>query len=206
MHFLGIAGMPRRIPDYPDVYRAWNFVSSVGSLVSVIGILVFLGVIINLAYKSNWFYRSKNGYFLISLVPLMQAYVFKKYTYTFLHFYMDKYFFLRFWKKYFIEVNYYDIPKIRLKNRRFHFFIDFNYAISNQWTLACLMLRTKYNRTRSILINRSLASLNMINRTRLTKSLYYLLKSLSIDKHIRIYFGGRAPANAVTFYPIKKNK
>ena len=41
MHFLGMAGMPRRIPDYPDAFLGWNEVSSFGSLVSVISLVVF---------------------------------------------------------------------------------------------------------------------------------------------------------------------
>ena len=35
MHALGLAGMPRRIPDYPDVYSSFNFIASLGSYVSV---------------------------------------------------------------------------------------------------------------------------------------------------------------------------
>lgn len=55
MHFLGLAGMPRRVPDYPDIYWAWNYISSVGSLVSVLGVLVFFWVLVELFSARNYF-------------------------------------------------------------------------------------------------------------------------------------------------------
>jgi cytochrome c oxidase subunit 1 len=45
MHFLGIAGMPRRIPDYPDAYDGWNAIASFGSQLSVVGALLFFYIV-----------------------------------------------------------------------------------------------------------------------------------------------------------------
>jgi cytochrome c oxidase subunit I len=41
-HFLGLAGMPRRYIDYPAAFEAWNTISTYGSLISALGVLVFL--------------------------------------------------------------------------------------------------------------------------------------------------------------------
>lgn len=53
MHFLGIAGMPRRIPDYADIYGFWNIIASYGSYFSGFGVLLFIFIIYSAFSKSQ---------------------------------------------------------------------------------------------------------------------------------------------------------
>ncbi|MDZ5647317.1 MULTISPECIES: cytochrome c oxidase subunit I [Nitrospirillum] len=41
-HFLGLQGMPRRIPDYPDAFHMWNQISSIGAYISFGSTLFFV--------------------------------------------------------------------------------------------------------------------------------------------------------------------
>jgi cytochrome c oxidase subunit 1 len=45
MHFLGLAGMPRRYLDYPQAFAGWNYVASIGSYIGGISVLIFLFVL-----------------------------------------------------------------------------------------------------------------------------------------------------------------
>nr|QYJ09248.1 cytochrome c oxidase subunit 1 [Pleurosigma sp. mgcode 4] len=44
MHFLGVAGMPRRIPDYPDAFFFFNKIASWGAEISALSLLIFFFV------------------------------------------------------------------------------------------------------------------------------------------------------------------
>jgi len=46
-HFLGLAGMPRRIPDYAIQFADWNMVSSIGGFIFGVSQLLFLYIVID---------------------------------------------------------------------------------------------------------------------------------------------------------------
>jgi cytochrome c oxidase subunit 1 len=52
-HFLGLAGMPRRVPDYNVAFADFNMISSIGGFLFGLSQFIFVGVIINCVYFSK---------------------------------------------------------------------------------------------------------------------------------------------------------
>ena len=46
IHFLGLAGIPRRYSDYPDFYAGWNFIARVGRIISIVSVILFIFILI----------------------------------------------------------------------------------------------------------------------------------------------------------------
>ena len=53
MHFLGLAGMPRRISDYPDAFAGWNMVASIGSFISFASTLWFIFIVFHTLFAGK---------------------------------------------------------------------------------------------------------------------------------------------------------
>jgi cytochrome c oxidase subunit 1 len=53
MHWLGAAGMPRRIPDYPDAFYLFNKIASWGSYVSAASFVFFFFLVFEAFYSSR---------------------------------------------------------------------------------------------------------------------------------------------------------
>jgi heme/copper-type cytochrome/quinol oxidase subunit 1 len=60
MHFLGLAGMPRRIPDYPDAYAGWNAIASYGSYISAFSAIFFFYIVYSTLTQTSNFKAEKS--------------------------------------------------------------------------------------------------------------------------------------------------
>jgi len=75
MHFLGLAGMPRRIADYPDAFINWNYIASFGSVISVVSVILFFYVCYMIFVRNAvsigniW----KNNYWLLNFIGVKSS-------------------------------------------------------------------------------------------------------------------------------------
>uniref|UniRef100_UPI0023AA4698 cytochrome c oxidase subunit I n=1 Tax=Sphingonotus mongolicus TaxID=2898125 RepID=UPI0023AA4698 len=83
-HFLGLAGMPRRYSDYPDAYTSWNVISSIGSTISIVGIIMFILIMwesmiknrtvifsVNMSSSTEWLQNNPPAEHSYSELPLI---------------------------------------------------------------------------------------------------------------------------------------
>nr|UBY46067.1 Cox1 [Porphyridium aerugineum] len=81
MHFMGLAGRPRRIPVYPDAFSNWNIISTWGSYISLMASMQFFLVVWTTLYsgstavKNPWNFNNEPGSFTLEwLLPSPPAF------------------------------------------------------------------------------------------------------------------------------------
>jgi len=78
MHFLGLAGIPRRYSDYPDSLTYWNVLARMGSIISVIAVLQFLFILWEALVRHrpaiSRIHQSRNIELIHSFPPLNHRY------------------------------------------------------------------------------------------------------------------------------------
>ena len=72
-HFLGLAGLPRRYSDFHDSFMGWNQISSIGSIISIVGIILFIFIIYEALQKEREFVGWKENILSDSTLEWIQA-------------------------------------------------------------------------------------------------------------------------------------
>ena len=77
-HFLGLSGIPRRYSDFPDVYIYWNSLSSIGSIISLLAVVIFLLIIWEAIVKVRYVVGS---YHIVTIVEWNHKFPIKIHSY-----------------------------------------------------------------------------------------------------------------------------
>jgi heme/copper-type cytochrome/quinol oxidase subunit 1 len=86
MHFLGLAGMPRRIPDYPEAFAPWNMLASFGVIIIIVSLVIFLWLLVDMfgqygkipgrrnpwAEPTTFSVKGNSGEVLVRLLPNLE--------------------------------------------------------------------------------------------------------------------------------------
>lgn len=79
MHFAGMQGMPRKILDYPDCYSIFQVVSSLGSVITFIGFVLFNYLVFDFVLFSRLlgvsFYNGHSPAYVLNVPPLLDSFV-----------------------------------------------------------------------------------------------------------------------------------
>jgi cytochrome c oxidase subunit I len=63
LHFLGLSGMPRRVPDYPTIFAGWNYISTLGSAVSSLSLILFFIIVYKMQENHSFYKKQLVPYF-----------------------------------------------------------------------------------------------------------------------------------------------
>nr|AHB23652.1 cytochrome c oxidase subunit I [Idris sp. MM-2013] len=77
-HFLGLSGMPRRYSDYPDFYFMWNSISSIGSMISLLSVIILMFCLMESFISQrmilNMYYPPSNNEWTHSYPPMNHSF------------------------------------------------------------------------------------------------------------------------------------
>ena len=74
MHFIGFNFQPRRIYEFPDNYNCWNFLSSMGSGLTILSYYIIGNAAIDVALHDTY-YVIAHFHFILSLGAIISIYI-----------------------------------------------------------------------------------------------------------------------------------